>query len=67
MTTNMGVIIDGDAGHPEVQRLFVEATVEYLQNPELPVMQRYLQARSIERFSLDRVLKEWDEKVFGDR
>ena len=66
MTTNMGVIIDGDAGHPEVQRLFVETTVEYLQNPELPVMQKYLQDKSKERFSLDRVLKEWDEKVFVD-
>jgi hypothetical protein len=28
--------------------------------------QKYLQARSIERFSLDRVLKEWNERVFVD-
>ena len=60
-TTNMGVLIKGDPR--ENLNTFVEKTVEYLQNPELPEIQIKLSERAKERFSLDRVLDGWDEKV----
>jgi len=63
-TTNMGVVIKGDARDPATQRVFVDKTIEYLKNPSLPDIQRTLKERAIERFSLDKILKEWQEKVF---
>lgn len=65
-TTNMGVLIDG---HPTDQRTrdaFVEKTVEYLQNPNLQEIQTDLQNLAKERFSIDRILRKWDEEVFND-
>lgn len=62
-TTNMGVVIDGDANQPYVHDVFVEKTVEYLQKASLPEIQKKLQAKARKRFSLERILKEWEEKV----
>lgn len=62
-TTNMGVVINGDPR--QTMNSFVEKTVEYLQSPELPEIQRKLSEKAKERFSLDRILDEWDTKVFG--
>lgn len=64
-TTNMGVLIGADARDQRVQDAFVEKTVEYLRNPELPTIQSELQAMAKERFSLDRILRLWDEEVFS--
>jgi glycosyltransferase involved in cell wall biosynthesis len=64
-TTNMGVIIEGDARDQRVQDIFVEKTIEYLNNPDLPKIQKKLQKKAIKRFSLEKILHEWDEKIFN--
>jgi glycosyltransferase involved in cell wall biosynthesis len=61
-TTNMGELICGDANANK--QAFVEKAVEYLNCKDLTVLQKELQSKARERFSLDRILKEWDEKVF---
>jgi glycosyltransferase involved in cell wall biosynthesis len=63
-TTNMGVQIDGDARDPNTQAMFVQKTVEYIQKRKLEAMQKSLMTKARERFSLERILKEWDSKVF---
>lgn len=64
-TTNMGVLINGNANDWAVQNIFIEKTIEYLQNPELPRIQKDLQKKAKERFSLNRILGEWDRLVFN--
>lgn len=63
-TTNMGVLIDGDprAGIGT----FVDTTIRYLENPELPLIQKDLSERARTRFSLDRIMNEWDLMVFNN-
>lgn len=63
-TTNMGIVIVGNAFDRACQDVFVEKTIEYLQDPNLPQIQSDLREKALARFSLDRILKEWDEKVF---
>lgn len=65
-TTNMGVLIMGNAQDYACQEVFAEKTIEYLRNPELPRIQKDLQKKALERFSLDKILKTWDERVFND-
>ena len=64
-STNMGVIIDGDARDVNTQAMFVEKTVEYLNHRSLPKIQKALQAKARKRFSPERILKEWNEKIFN--
>lgn len=64
-TTNMGVLIAGDARHPATQDVFVEKTVEYLSNPNLSSIQEDVRAKAVERFSLENILRQWDQKVFS--
>lgn len=61
-TTNMGVVISGNPR--QTLNAFVEKTVEYLRNPQLPTLQKELSQKAKERFSIERIMKEWDEKVF---
>lgn len=63
-TTNMGVLIDGDVRDPAVQRAFVQKTIDYLTNPTLPEIQKNLQGRALERFDINVITKQWQEKVF---
>lgn len=63
-TTNMGVLIGGDAKNPETQNAFVEKTVEYLRNPKLPEIQEQVRQKAIQRFCPEAVLKQWDELAF---
>jgi glycosyltransferase involved in cell wall biosynthesis len=62
-TTNMGELICGDANANK--QVFVEKAVEYLRRKDLPALQQELKSRAVERFSLDRILKIWDEEVFS--
>ena len=62
-TTNMGVLIKGDPR--EHLNTFVEKTVEYLQNKSLATIQFQLSQKAKERFSLDRILDEWEARVFN--
>jgi glycosyltransferase involved in cell wall biosynthesis len=65
-TTNMGVLIEGSVREGRNLGLFVEKTVSYLQNPSLPEMQEHLRERARDRFDINRILKEWDEKIFNE-
>jgi len=62
-TTNMGVLIKGDSR--ERLNTFIEKTVEYLQNKSLAEIQLRLSQKAEERFSLDRILDEWETRVFN--
>lgn len=63
-TTNMGVLINGKPGDPRFQNIMIETTVKYLQDEKLNLIQKELQQRAMERFSLDRILDEWDRLIF---
>jgi glycosyltransferase involved in cell wall biosynthesis len=65
-TTNMGILIDGNANDTSTQDAFAKKVSEYLGNPELPSIQASLRDKAIERFSIENVLKQWNEKVFYD-
>lgn len=66
LTTNMGVLIHGDARHPLTQQVFVDKTVEYLKSDKLAEIQADLRERALARFSLDAILKQWSELIFAD-
>jgi glycosyltransferase involved in cell wall biosynthesis len=57
-TTNNGVLVHGEIGSPEWDEVFIGAVVMELNNDH------YVGADK-DRFSVDRILKEWDEKVFN--
>lgn len=65
-TTNMGTLLDG---HPKDRgwlKLFVEIILEELEDRrELQEKQEIIQEKAKERFNPDRILDEWDEKVFN--
>ena len=63
-TTNMGVLIDGRGEDQATQQVFIEKTLEYLNKPDLTRIQNELRQKALERFDLNRILKEWDERVF---
>ncbi len=65
-TTNMGVAIMDSVKDKRNYGLFVDKTVEYLSNPELPRVQKELSEKARERFGIERILKLWDEKVFNE-
>ncbi len=62
-TTNMGVVISGNMRDRLWQKAFVDMVIQHLKNPNLREMQAEVQKKALERFSLDKILKEWD-KVF---
>lgn len=64
-TTNMGVLIDGNARDQRTQDVFVEKTIEYLMKPDLAEIQSDLQSLAQNRFSVERALRIWDEEVFN--
>ena len=64
-TTNMGVLIHCEAGSDVNKQMFVQTTIEYLKNPDLVYHQSELRKLTTERFSLDRILKEWETRVFN--
>lgn len=64
-TTNMGVLIDGNARDQRTQDVFVEKTIEYLMKPDLRDIQSGIQALARERFSVERAVRTWDEQVFN--
>lgn len=63
-TTNLGTIVDGDIYSKEWKDEFVETIVKQLGNRKfLNENRQSVQRRAIERFSLEKILKQWD-KVF---
>ncbi len=64
-TTNMGVVIDGNPNDNVLKQVFIQKAVEYLQRSDLPQIQMDLQKKAVERFSLEKILKEWEDKVLN--
>lgn len=62
-TTNMGIQVEGDPTNPHWVKSFSDAVINTLKDKELPEKRFELRQKAIERFSLERILKEWD-KVF---
>lgn len=65
-TTNMGILLEGDVRSGEWKQLFVESIVYALKNRD--ILQREtkeLQQKAFERFSLDRILRQWDKVFYG--
>lgn len=65
-TTNMGLFVHGDPNTNEWQNIFIQVVVEALKNREnFQKLAEANQRRAIERFSLDRILGEWDKVFYG--
>ena len=64
-TTNMGTVIDGTPFDRNWQEKFVDSVVERLLDPDLSHKQTELRKKAMKRFSIDRILQEWEERVFS--
>jgi glycosyltransferase involved in cell wall biosynthesis len=66
-TTNMGTIIEGDPrdGRTGFMKNFCDEIIEHMKNPQvLAKKQENVKKMAIERFHPDKILEQWDEKVF---
>lgn len=63
-TTNMGVLLHGNAQDPRWQDIFVKTAIETLTDPLLPKRQEWVREVSRKRFGIENILRQWDEKVF---
>ena len=64
-TTNMGTLLAGEASNPHWVKSFADEVIRTLKNKELPAMQDSVREKAIDRFSLTKIMKEWD-KLFYD-
>lgn len=64
-TNSFGIQIEGTPTSPDFIERFVQETVQSLQDPNLRERQLEMQRKAEERFSLERILDEWEEKVFS--
>lgn len=64
-TTNMGVRITGNPHSNEWRDAFVTSIVHILNSPDLEEKQRELKCEATKRFSLERIMKQWDEEIFN--
>ena len=68
-TTNMGTIIPGNPqdGRSAFLKYFKKEIIELLDNPEvLKLKQEEVKKKAIERFNVDNILRQWDEKIFKE-
>jgi len=66
-TTNMGKLVHGNPNSTEWQNEFVEYVIGLFQDQKrLSRLSNKVQHRALSRFSLDNILKKWDERVFND-
>lgn len=63
-TNSFGIQIPGSPYEPKFIETFVKAAVDTLSDPYLKDIQEDMKAKARERFSLDRILTEWEEKIF---
>lgn len=63
-TTNMAVQVQGSVLSREWRRTYIDTLIKQLQNESLPDLANYTKQRAVERFSVERIMKEWEEKVF---
>lgn len=64
-TTNMGMVIHGNPTMPDFIDVFVDKAVEYLNDPLLAQRQEYVRETARLRFSMEHILKEWEDKAFN--
>lgn len=64
-TTNMGWILHGNPQDPLWIDQFVHMTVEFMTNPRMTEKVRDLQEIARKRFSLDTILRQWEEIFYG--
>ena len=65
-TNSFGVQIKGSPYEPSFIEDFVQQAVSHLLDPDLHEKQIAMQAKAIKRFSLDRILNQWEKKVLND-
>lgn len=63
-TTNMGTVINGNADNPMNDSLFIQKAVEFLRSTDKYKNIWDIKELASTRFSPERILREWDEKVF---
>jgi glycosyltransferase involved in cell wall biosynthesis len=64
-TTNMGRVIHGNPQEPNWQDTFVKNAVELLTDPKLSQKQEWIREVARKRFSVEKILETWEEKVFS--
>lgn len=64
-TTNMGRIIHGNAQDSSWQDVFVKNAVELLTDSRLLQKQEWIREVSKKRFSVENIIRQWDDKVFA--
>lgn len=65
-TTNMGGLLPGSPGDPTWMNKFIRMVSHHLEDPELPHYQENVKARAIARFRPERIIEQWNEKVFKE-
>ena len=63
-TTNMGIVLDGNPHDPKWVDMFVANAVSMLTDDDLKSKQQKLRKKALKRFSVERIMKEWDKNVF---
>jgi glycosyltransferase involved in cell wall biosynthesis len=64
-TTNMGRVLHGNPQDPAWVDIFVKNVVELLLDPKLPQKQEWVRQVALRRFSVERVIEQWEESVFA--
>ncbi len=66
-TTNMGLLIPGDPKSQEWKQMFTNVVVETMRGRDnFQRMAQGIQRMAVERFSLDKILKQWDKVFYGE-
>lgn len=60
-TTNMGKVIPSS----NLKMEFANVVIDLLKDPNLKKLQAEIRKKAVERFNPERVISEWDEKVFN--
>ena len=63
-TTNMGRVLHGNPQTPDWQDRFVNNTIELLTDPKLIQKQEWIREVARNRFSIENIISQWNEKVF---
>ena len=64
-TTNMGRVIHGHPSDPRWVDVFVKNVVELLTDPKLSQKQEWVREVAKKRFSVECIIRQWDEQVFA--
>jgi glycosyltransferase involved in cell wall biosynthesis len=64
-TTNMGIKLNGNPQDAGWQDIFVTKAIELLTDKQLSQKQEWLREIAKRRFSIEKVLEQWEQKVFS--